>query len=292
MKNSLSYEAYLKSPYKSIKHSTYFGVYDALFSRYRNKDVTFVEIEVLAETSPTSKENTKVSWTSAEQLADAIFPTNADNMQQSLEPFHHGLLNHKMEIEMLCKTNEKLSSMLEKQQRCTSHHQTLHSAHEAKHAALRSAIKETQDSAIASDTLSKNNADTLNKHDEWFETMKQQQKEQYAGLVNHRDTLRSLQESHTNLNSKTAKHEESIQTHSAKHREFHHGLLDHKNKIEELRNTTASMQRSISEIQNSLHQQQITPQRLENLNERTQSLERTPIFAAQPTVFRTQPTIL
>ena len=48
MKNSLSYEAYLKSPYKSIKHSTYFGVYDELFSRYRNKDVTFVEIGVLA----------------------------------------------------------------------------------------------------------------------------------------------------------------------------------------------------------------------------------------------------
>jgi chromosome segregation ATPase len=217
---------------------------------------------------------TKVSWTSAEQLADAIFPTNADDMQQSLEPFHHGLLNHKMEIETLYKTNEKLSRMVEKQQRCTSDHQTLHSANEAKHAALRSTIKETQDSAIASDTLSKNNVATLNKHAEWFETMKQQQKEQYAGLVNHRDTLRSLQESHTNLNTKTTKHEESMKKHSAKHSEFHHGLLDHKNKIEELRNTTASMQRSIKAIENRLHQQQITPQRLENLHERTQSLER------------------
>jgi hypothetical protein len=132
-----------------------------------------VEIEVLAETSPTSKENTKVSWTSAEQLADAIFPTNADDMQQSLEPFHHGLLNHKMEIETLYKTNEKLSRMVEKQQRCTSDHQTLHSAHEAKHAALRSTIKETQDSAIASDKLSKNNAATLDKHAEWMESVKQ-----------------------------------------------------------------------------------------------------------------------
>jgi hypothetical protein len=47
MKNTLSYQAYLKSPYKSIKHSTYFEIYDELFSRYRNKKITFVEIGVL-----------------------------------------------------------------------------------------------------------------------------------------------------------------------------------------------------------------------------------------------------
>ena len=47
MKNTLSYQAYLKSPYKSIKHSTYFEIYDELFSRYRNEKITFVEIGVL-----------------------------------------------------------------------------------------------------------------------------------------------------------------------------------------------------------------------------------------------------
>jgi len=47
MKNSLSYQAYVKSPYKSVKHSTYFEVYDELFSRYINKNITFVEIGVL-----------------------------------------------------------------------------------------------------------------------------------------------------------------------------------------------------------------------------------------------------
>lgn len=47
MKNTLSYQAYLKSPYNSIKHSTYFETYDELFSRYRNKKITFVEIGVL-----------------------------------------------------------------------------------------------------------------------------------------------------------------------------------------------------------------------------------------------------
>ncbi len=47
MKNTLSYESYLKSPFKTIKHNTYFDIYDDLFSRYRNKKVTFVEIGIL-----------------------------------------------------------------------------------------------------------------------------------------------------------------------------------------------------------------------------------------------------
>lgn len=48
MQNSPSYQSYLKSPYKSIKHNTYFTVYDELFSRYRDKEITFVEIGVLS----------------------------------------------------------------------------------------------------------------------------------------------------------------------------------------------------------------------------------------------------
>jgi 23S rRNA U2552 (ribose-2'-O)-methylase RlmE/FtsJ len=47
-KNNLSYKAFIKSPFKSIKHSTYFDVYDELFSKYRNKKITFVEIGVLS----------------------------------------------------------------------------------------------------------------------------------------------------------------------------------------------------------------------------------------------------
>jgi len=43
---SASYQAYMASPYKSIKHSTYFHVYDELFSRYRGKEIVFVEIGV------------------------------------------------------------------------------------------------------------------------------------------------------------------------------------------------------------------------------------------------------
>lgn len=47
MKKSKSYQAYIKSPYRSIKHNTYFDVYDELFLKYRNKKIVFVEIGVL-----------------------------------------------------------------------------------------------------------------------------------------------------------------------------------------------------------------------------------------------------
>lgn len=42
-----SFESYQKSEFQSIKHSTYFDVYDHLFSRYVGKPVTFVEVGVL-----------------------------------------------------------------------------------------------------------------------------------------------------------------------------------------------------------------------------------------------------
>lgn len=47
MEHAQSYAAYLKSPYRSLKHSTYFQAYDELFSQYRGKPITFVEIGIL-----------------------------------------------------------------------------------------------------------------------------------------------------------------------------------------------------------------------------------------------------
>lgn len=41
------YKSYLKSPYLSYKHSTYFQVYEELLTPYRNKKITFVEVGVL-----------------------------------------------------------------------------------------------------------------------------------------------------------------------------------------------------------------------------------------------------
>lgn len=48
MSTSPSFSAYKKSPYRSIKHNTYFSVYDHLFSKFRNKKIVFIEIGVLA----------------------------------------------------------------------------------------------------------------------------------------------------------------------------------------------------------------------------------------------------
>lgn len=47
MNNSPSYHSFMKSPNRSIKHTTYFAAYDELFSSYRDKEITFVEIGVL-----------------------------------------------------------------------------------------------------------------------------------------------------------------------------------------------------------------------------------------------------
>ncbi len=41
------YRAYQKSPYLSLKHSTYFQVYEQLLGKYRNRPFTFVEIGIL-----------------------------------------------------------------------------------------------------------------------------------------------------------------------------------------------------------------------------------------------------
>jgi hypothetical protein len=47
MKNTNSYQSFQNSPYKSTKHTTYFDIYDDLFSKYRGEKITFVEIGVL-----------------------------------------------------------------------------------------------------------------------------------------------------------------------------------------------------------------------------------------------------
>lgn len=45
--NESSLFSYKKSPYRSVKHNTYFQVYDRLLQKYRGKEITFVEIGVL-----------------------------------------------------------------------------------------------------------------------------------------------------------------------------------------------------------------------------------------------------
>jgi hypothetical protein len=47
MEKTQSYKSFMRSPKRSIKHSTYFDTYDFLFSKYRNRRITFVEVGVL-----------------------------------------------------------------------------------------------------------------------------------------------------------------------------------------------------------------------------------------------------
>ena len=46
-KNSMSFHSFMKSPYSGVKHSSYFDVYDELLAKYKNKNITLVEIGVL-----------------------------------------------------------------------------------------------------------------------------------------------------------------------------------------------------------------------------------------------------
>ena len=48
MEKTLSYKAYIESPYRSTKHSTYFEVYDKLLLEYVGKEIVFVEIGILS----------------------------------------------------------------------------------------------------------------------------------------------------------------------------------------------------------------------------------------------------
>lgn len=41
------YKCYMRSPYSSIKHSSYFHIYEDLFGSYRGRDIIFVEVGVL-----------------------------------------------------------------------------------------------------------------------------------------------------------------------------------------------------------------------------------------------------
>ena len=47
MENSESYKSFMKSKYKSVKHTSYFYAYDYFLEKYRNKEITFVEIGIL-----------------------------------------------------------------------------------------------------------------------------------------------------------------------------------------------------------------------------------------------------
>ena len=47
-KNTRSYKSFIKSKYLSLKYKNYFYIYDKLFNKYKNKNITFVEVGVFS----------------------------------------------------------------------------------------------------------------------------------------------------------------------------------------------------------------------------------------------------
>ena len=47
-KKTKSYKSFLKSKYLSLKYKNYFFIYDKLLNKYKNKNITFVEIGVFS----------------------------------------------------------------------------------------------------------------------------------------------------------------------------------------------------------------------------------------------------
>jgi len=266
-----------------------------------------VEIEV-RETAPDVPVNTKVSWTSAEQLADAIFPTQAENLTNAVEHYHHGLLNHKKEIEnlyetsaqmsdiakdhhdgllnhkaeieQLHKTTDSLSDTLKRQTNSLSTHQVLHSAYDTKHTNLKNTLKEMQDTSSKMYTLVENNnlqvqkhANSIEKFDAVLKEHAKSKETMTEGFLNHRDSLRAMQ-------SKLTSNQQAIETNSRELRnckdtmqEVHSSQDRLRKKAEMQDKSILSLQESIDDIHMRLQKNDTTSLKITNLHERTSALE-------------------
>ena len=47
-KKTKSYKSFMKSNYLALKYKNYFNIYDNLFNKYRNKNITFIEIGIFS----------------------------------------------------------------------------------------------------------------------------------------------------------------------------------------------------------------------------------------------------
>jgi chromosome segregation ATPase len=163
------------------------------------------------------------------------------NQKTDINNLHLGVLNHKEEIEKLCVSS---SDIINSQKQHMSTQQLLHSAHDAKFGVLKKTVTATQESASVLDSLTKNHSSLLKTHSETLNSVNKQQKEQYEGLINHRNTLRDVVSAQDKMKTKSSKQEQSL----------------------------LSMQRDITEIKNNLRDE-TTPNRLVDLNARTRDLE-------------------
>jgi hypothetical protein len=138
-----------------------------------------VDIQVLNDQEAVTdkqnvKENTKVSWTSAEQLADAIFPSNCAQEAQTKD-IHDCLLNHKTTIEALHAENNRLQTQLRRQNAHTSTHEVLHSATAAKVSTLKQAVEDVSSNHTTLNSATNKLSTSMNAHASTLKSLKTQQ---------------------------------------------------------------------------------------------------------------------
>ena len=180
-----------------------------------------VDIEVLATPDPVTQQNTKVAWTSAEQLADAIFPSNLDHVADSIKPLHEGLLDHKSSIEKLHHGALNHKTEIE-----SLHHGVLNHNTEIENLHLGVLNHKTEIESLHMATASKKN-DIENLH---------------VGVLNHRDEIQELWKSKKSLSSMINKQQQHTATHNMLH-------SAHEAKLASLKNTVTATKESASALE-------------------------------------------
>ena len=263
-----------------------------------------VDIEVLATPDPVTQQNTKVAWTSAEQLADAIFPSSLDHVADSIKPLHEGLLDHKSSIEKLHHGALNHKTEIESLHHGVLNHKTeiesLHMATASKkndienlHVGVLNHRDEIQELWKSKKSLSS----MINKQQQHTATHNMLHSAHEAKLASLKKTVTATKESASALESITKNHASLLKTHTEtlnsvnkQQQEHCEGLINHRNTLRDVVSTQdklkskslkqeqslLSMQSKISDIENNMKKtspDESTPKRLVDLHERTRDLE-------------------
>jgi predicted nucleic acid-binding Zn-ribbon protein len=261
-----------------------------------------VDIEVLATPDPVTQQNTKVAWTSAEQLADAIFPSNIDHVANSIQPLHEALLDHKSSIESLHHGALNHRTEIESLHHGVLNHRTeiesLHMATASKKndiENLRVGVLNHRDEIQELWKSKQRLSSMINKQQEHTATHNMLHSAHEAKLAFLKNTVTATKESASALvESLTKNHASLLKTNtetlnSVKKQQQEHceGLINHRNTLRDVVSTQdklkskslkqeqslLSMQSEISDMKKRTSPDESTPKRLVDLHERTRDLE-------------------
>lgn len=127
--------AHLRSPWNPAMTKPMSPAINKTMSSPWMQQSAAIDIEVvpqaLSEVKDTAQDTSKISWTSAEQLADALFPESAK--QQTTEQMHLGLLNHKKALEEISLKTQQLQERVTKQHFGLMDHKDVLETHDIKH---------------------------------------------------------------------------------------------------------------------------------------------------------------